>query len=211
VGAKIMLTDSSAAATELHLYVTNGIGSGGSDPTGSGTAYPNFATSSIGADNNNDKSYGARISGKFFQRASLGASVYRGVWTDKGTPNKGITLLGFDAQIRPTNAIELRTGVMVGDVGLNPPSTKESYSKGGAYVETGVKFGEDQNTKFLLRAGVVQNDSRVRDNSDRKIVGATLLKRFGPIEASVQYSRDLQRFAGKDFYNFGAVRLVAAF
>lgn len=211
IGMKYMMNDTVNASTELHLYVTNGIGSGGTDPTASGTAYPQFQSTGISGDNNNDKTFGARIAGKFFQRFGIGASVYRGVWTERGTPNKNLTLIGLDSQLRPTNSAELRMGLMMGTIELNPPSAKDSYSKGGAYMEAGYKFGENQNWKFLARGGVVQNDSRVQDNSDRKVVGATLLKRMGPVEASLQYSRDLQRFAGKDFYNFAAFRLVTAF
>ena len=96
-------------------------------------------------------------------------------------------------------------------ISLNPPATKDSFSRGGMYVEFGQKFGTDSRWKFLARAGMAQNDNRVVDITDKKLLGVTLLKNFGTIEVSLHGSRDFEKVAGKPNYNYGALRVVTAF
>lgn len=210
VGLKYQLLDSVPLASEFHLYVVNGFRSGGTDPTGSGAPYPTFATPLTAADNNNSKAIGARLHLKFFQRLGLGVSLYRDTWTDQGTPGKGINMFGLDSQLKPSNAFELRGGLTYATVGLTATSTKASYTKGGAYLDAGYKFGEDLNWKFMIQTGVAQNDSRVRDNGDKKIVGLRLLRKIGPIEASIYVSKDLENVPGKESKRYGQFRIVTA-
>lgn len=212
VGMKYQILDTVPLASELHLYVVNGFRSGGTDPTGSGGAYPLFSTPPTSADNNNDKAFGTRLHMKFFQRLGFGVSLYRGAWSDKGAPkSRGINMFGLDSQLRPSNSFELRAGLSYATVELPETSSKDSYNKGGAYLEAGYKFGENLNWKFLVQTGIVQNDSRVKDNGDKQIVGVRLLRRMGPIEGSIYYSRDVMDIPGKANKNYGHLRLVTAF
>jgi len=211
LGVKYQIIDTVPIASELHFYVVNGFDASDSDPVNASAPYPNFQTPNTGADNNNDKAMGARLHLKFFQRLGLGASIYRGTWTDKDQPGKGINMFGLDSQLRPTNRFDLRAGLMYATIDLTAASTKPSYNKGGAYLEAGYKFGENLNWKFLVQTGVTQNDSRVKDNGDKQITGVRLLRRMGPVEASIFFSKDTQKIAGKNATTYGHFRIVTAF
>jgi hypothetical protein len=211
VGLRYQFVDTSALSAVGHLYVVNGFGDGGREPAGSGSDYPSFGNIVTGPDNNNSKSLGGRAHLKFFQRLGLGASFYRGAWTDKEDPSQSISMYGFDAQLQPTSITELRAGIVYMTVGLNPPATKSSFSRGGMYVEFGQKFGTDSRWKFLGRAGIAQNDNRVIDITDKKLLGATLLRNLGAVEISAHFSRDFEKVANKPSYNYGALRVVTAF
>ena len=211
VGLKYLFVDTSALAAEGHLYVVNGFGGGAKDPATPNADYPNFGNPLAGTDNNNGKSLGGRAHLKFMQRLGLGASFYRGAWTNKGAASQSINMYGFDAQLQPTSITEIRAGIVYMTVGLNPPATKSSFSRGGMYAEFGQKFGTDSKWKFLVRAGMAQNDNRVVDITDKKLVGATLLRNLGAVEISAHFSHDMQKVPNKPAYNFAALRVVTAF
>jgi hypothetical protein len=221
MGIKFILADSTKFSSELHTYVVNGFQSGGSSPVegeGSGIVeYPNFAgTAGASSDNNNSKSVGARWHSVFGQRFGLGGSFYTGAYTPKSVPDsKSISMIGADIQLMPTNTTQIRFGIVSMKVGLySPPAApiaKESFSRGGSYVELGQKFGQENRWKFLIRAGKSQNDNRVVDVSDKTLVGATLLRNFGQVEAQLTFFKDLNQVASKVAYNYGAFRLVTAF
>jgi hypothetical protein len=225
MGLKYTLSDSPSFASELHFYIVNGFQSGrgtspvsGEDSAGSNAAYPSFSGTSAGTgDNNNQKAMGARWHGVFGGRFGLGASVYKDTYTSTAehTPTqdpRGLLMLGFDAQLRPTNTTEIRVGYVTMKVDLDPvASTKASYTRGGTYIELGQRFGDENRWKFLVRAGSSQNDNRVVDVSDKSIVGTSLLKNFGVVEAQVNYFKDLKQIPSKVAYDYGEFRLVTAF
>lgn len=224
IGMKFILSDSGTFSSDLNLYVVNGFQDGTSSPvSGEGTnvTYPNFSgTSGASTDNNNAKGMGARWHSLTGRRFGLGASVYRDTYTGSSvTDAKGLLMLGLDVQFRPTSTTELRAGYtkMKVDIGANPnggtptPPAKDSFLRTAAYAEIGQKFGSEDRWKFLLRGGFSQNDNRVIDVSDKTIVGATLLRNFGAVEAQLTYARDLHQVATKFAYNYGAFRLVTAF
>ena len=222
VGVKITLADSSGYSSELHAYVVNGFqqnSSGGSPVDGEGASgtnapYPTFdGTTGGSGDNNNDKAIGARWHSVFGRRFGLGVSAYRDVYTNKNVEKKlGISMLGLDIQLRPTATTQIRMGYTTANVSLDETkSSRGSYMRGGTYVELGQRFGMDDRWKFLVRAGSSQNDNRVVDISDKTIVGATLLKNFGSVEAQINYFRDLHQVSTKVAYNYGEFRVVTAF
>jgi hypothetical protein len=219
IGLKFILADSAGMGYDFHLYVVNGFQSGGNSPVaGESTAvppvtYPNFSgTTGASTDNNNAKAFGARWHALFGHRFGIGVSGYRDTYTPKSDPEaKNITMLGLDAQLYPTNTTEIRAGFVSMKVGLAPPATKDSFTRGGSYIELGQKFGTDDRWKFLVRAGKSQNDNRVVDVSDKTLVGATLLKNFGNVEGQLTFYKDMNKVPAKTAYNYGAFRLVTAF
>jgi len=223
VGLKFILGDSGAFSSNLNIYVVNGFQDGSSSPvSGEGTnvTYPNFAgTSGASTDNNNAKGMGARWHSLTGRRFGVGASVYRDTYTGSSeATSKGLLMVGLDAQFRPTSTTELRAGytkmkVEIGSstTGSGTPPAKDSFLRTAVYAEIGQKFGSEDRWKFLLRGGMSQNDNRVIDVSDKTIVGATLLRNFGAVEAQLTYARDLNVVATKFAYNYGAFRLVTAF
>jgi hypothetical protein len=219
MGLKIILADSSKFSSDFHAYAVNGFQSGGTSPVqgeGGVIEYPDFAgTTGASSDNNNNKAMGARWHSVFGQRFGIGGSFYTGAYTPKSVPDsKTITMLGGDIQLMPTNTTQIRFGIVSMKVGLySPPATpiaKDSFSRGGSYVELGQKFGAENRWKFLIRAGKSQNDNRVVDVSDKTLVGATLLRNFGAVEAQLTFFKDMNTVAAKSAYNYGAFRLVTA-
>lgn len=212
VGLKWTLADSPAFSSVLHAYIVNGFGSGGSSPVNGDTvtSYPNFSASGT-EDSNDNKAVGGRITFGLGQRFSIGASAYRGAYTPKSAlKSQGITIMGGDMQIRPTNSTEIRFGTVAMEVGLNGGTT-ESFTRGGTYIEFGQKFGLENRWKFLVRAGKAQNDNRVVDISDKTLVGATLLRNFGHFEGQVTLYKDTKKVDGKVAADYAALRLVTAF
>jgi hypothetical protein len=218
VGIKYNLIDTRLLSVDLHLYVVNGFGSGGNDPFGSASApYPNFAVTGQLAgtpDNNSDKAIGGRVHATFLSGLSLGASFYTGRWTNdtgpSAEPSERVNILGLDAQLR-INRAELRTGLAYMNCGLVPGTDTTgatSFSRAGAYVEGGLKFGPKQDWKVLARTGDVQLDSRGDLPSDQIIAGGTLLYKPGLIEYSVEFSHDLLDRPGKLSYNYFAGRVI---
>jgi hypothetical protein len=231
IGLKYTLADSLNFQSELHFYVVNGFReSRGTSPIqaeqsgggGTNAPYPTFeGTAGVAGDNNNQKGMGLRWHSVFGRRFGLGASVYKDTYNDKSEQKDmdpllgkslGMLIVGLDAQLRPTSTTEIRAGYATMKVDLNSNySNKESFTRGGTYVELGQRFGEEDRWKFLIRAGASQNDNRVVDVSDKTIVGATILKNFGSVEAQVNYYRDLHQVPQKTAYNYGEFRLVTAF
>src|SRR5690606_7988947 len=119
---------------------------------------------------------GARWAANVANRFGFGVSLYHDTYTRKAAPEaKNIDMLGADIQIRPTATTDIRFGYVTMKAGLGSeeggqPPAKESFTRGGTYVELGQKFGEDNRWKFLVRAGSSQNDNRVVDISDKTIV-----------------------------------------
>jgi hypothetical protein len=219
VGLKIIIADSPKFSSDFHGYAVNGFQSGGTSPVqgeGGVIEYPDFAgTTGTASDNNNNKAMGARWHSVFGQRFGIGGSFYTGAYTPKSVPEKkSITMLGGDIQLMPTSTTQIRFGIVSMKVGLySPPATpiaKDSFSRGGSYVELGQKFGAENRWKFLIRAGKSQNDNRVVDVSDKTLVGATLLRNFGAVEAQFTFFKDMNTVAAKSAYNYGAFRLVTA-
>ncbi len=220
MGVKYDLADSPSFASVLHFYVVNGFGSNTNSPVSGENGvveYPDFGSTSrfstTGAtDNNNNKAIGARWQSKLGRRFSIGGSVYNGAYTNKtAVKSQSITMLGGDAQLRPSNTTEIRVGIVSMKVGLNAPATKESFTRAASYVELGQRFGQDDRWKFLVRAGKAQNDNRVVDVSDKTLVGTTLLRSFGNIEAQFTFYKDMNKVPTKIAYNYGHFRLVTAF
>ncbi len=226
MGLKFTLSDSSAFSSDLNLYVVNGFKGGGRSPVQGedGTvSYPNFAGATFSGatvDNNNAKAMGARWHSIMGRRFGLGASVYRDTYTDNSVVDaKGLMILGLDAQLRPTPTTEIRVGYTTMNVEIGPNSTsttpvtpdKSSFTRSATYIELGQRFGAEDRWKFLLRAGSSQNDNRVVDVSDKTIIGATILKTFGSLEAQFAYSRDLKQLPAKFAYDYAHFRLVTAF
>lgn len=224
IGFKYLLSDSLNFQSELHFYVVNGFrqasaGSPIQDEQNAATPYPSFeGTPGVSGDNNNAKALGARWHAVMGRRFGLGASVYKDTYTDKayssqeGKKALGILIVGVDAQLRPTTTTEIRAGYVTMKADLDADlSNKASFTRGGTYVELGQRFGTEDRWKFLIRAGASQNDNRVVDVSDKTIVGATILKNFGSVEAQVNYYRDLHQVPQKTAYNYGEFRLVTAF
>ena len=224
IGFKYLLSDSLNFQSELHFYVVNGFrqaasGSPIQAEQNAATPYPSFeGITGVAGDNNNAKALGARWHAVMGRRFGLGASVYKDTYTDKayssqeGKKALGILIAGVDAQLRPTTTTEIRAGYVTMKADLDPDlSNKASFTRGGTYVELGQRFGTEDRWKFLIRAGASQNDNRVVDVSDKTIVGTTILKNFGSVEAQVNYYRDLHQVPQKTAYNYGEFRLVTAF
>jgi hypothetical protein len=215
IGLKYTLADSLNFQSELHFYVVNGFHDGGTSPVKTDTGpYPDFSgTAGVAADNNNAKAMGARWHSLFGRRFGLGVSVYKDTYTKKDAEKSlGILMLGIDGQLHPTSTTEIRAGYVTMKVDLDPDlSSKSSFMRGGTYVELGQHFGAEDRWKFLVRAGSSQNDNRVVDVSDKTILGLTLLKNFGSVEAQINYYRDLHQVPLKVAYNYGEFRLVTVF
>lgn len=220
-GFKFTLSDNPGFSSVLHAYVVNGFQSNFQSPVAGENGvvyYPDFSgTTGATGDNNSAKAFGARWHGDVANRFGFGVSVYHDTFTPKAAPEqKNIDMIGADVQMRPTVTTEIRLGYVNMKAGLvsqtgQPPPAKQSFIRGGTYIELGQKFGMDDRWKFLIRAGTSQNDNRVIDVSDKTVVGATLLKNFGLIEAQLTYWRDLKQVDSKIAYNYGAFRLVSAF
>ena len=228
VGVKYVFLDTSKLLVEGHAYIVDGFGQGnqldpnsgtnpGQDPPG--TAYPNFGSSSsngltqtLGADNNRDKSIGARLHLLIANRLGVGASIYTGRWSDDndGVPdsNNRVMIYGLDSQLRLSWA-EVRVGLALMNVGM---PINGSFNRSGTYAEIGHHFGKQDRWKILGRAGTLSLDSRVNAVTDETIVGATLLYRPGIVEFSLEHSRDLNNdYQAKPNHSYTDLRCVMAF
>ena len=211
IGMKYQLVDTTALNLFSQIYMVNGFGSGGTDPSGNGAAYPQFGSSGGGADNNRDKALGGRLHALFNGKLGLGISYYTGRWNDQDQQQgQSISLLGLDAQLR-LEPVELRAGLASGSVGIPVDSLgNTSFKRGGMYGEIGYKFGQDTSWKVLGRAGRLQLDDRVVSVNDQTLIGATILKRVGPLEVSLEHSRDVKDVPGKTEKQYTNLRLVVA-
>ena len=208
IGFRYQLVDTSAFQSVAHLYAVNGFRDGGTDPSSktAGQSYPNFSSTVLGADNNTDKSIGARVHTMWARRIGLGVSYFRGSWTPStATAGKGLSMLGVDGQLRlgPT---EFRAGL----ASMNVDLPSDTMSRGGVYAEISQKFGGRQQFRFLARGGTLQLDNRVFDVTDQLIVGGALVYSPGMIELWTEYSQDLKVVTGKVNYSYAAARLVVA-
>lgn len=207
VGLRVNLLEKKRTNVTLDLYVVNGFTEGGNDPVTSGGSYPNFQGGTGLADNNSDKSFGARLSGNFFRnKLGLGVSVYRGRYTDESKPAAGLLIVGTDAQVR-LGKTELRAGYAFMQVQL--PNDNDGFLRGGLYGEVGYKFAK--NWKILLRGGEAQNDNRVVSATDMIIAGGVLLFHAGPLQLSLEHSQDFNPTPDKKNYSYSALRAVMAF
>jgi hypothetical protein len=220
IGAKYVFVDTSALLMEGHLYVVDGFQDGGTDPNPNdpaGTPYPNFSqngglVTGNAADNNRDKSVGARLHLLFGSRWGLGGSVYTGRWTaDNGAnaaPSERVMAYGLDSQLR-LNWAEFRVGLALMNVGMPVGS---SFNRSGTYGEIGHHFGYLDRWKILGRVGTLDLDSRVDSITDETIVGGTILYRPGFVEFSLEYSRDLNYdYPLKPNHSYTDLRCVMAF
>ncbi len=212
IGVKITLIDSSFFSLLTHLYIVNGFRAGGTDPT-TGVAsnnYPNLSDTTTFPDNNRDKAIGGRaqaiIGGGHL---NIGASFYTSRWSQESDDPARLIAVGLDAQIRFLSS-ELRAG-LAGIISDLLPTGTTGFTRGGAYVEYGQRFGRNQDWKFLLRGGMVQLDSRVVAATDQMLAGGTLLYKPGPVEFSMGYSRDFRQVATKANYDLFIARVIMAF
>ena len=187
------------------LYVTNGFGAGGRNPSGETTEYPSFSDSdSLATDNNSDKAIGARLQFNYKQSASLGVSVYSARWTSQALESKRLMLLGFDAGYQ-LGRFELRGGLLAGKVDLLDGT---SMKKGGAYAEFWTKFLAERTLRLALKAGILQPDDRYIGINDLKAIGAGLYYRPKTIQYSIEHSQDLEKISGKKGYGITWARLA---
>jgi len=207
LGLKVKAIETESVALEAQTYIVNGFGEGGTDPKSLTTDYPQFSNIAIGPDNNRDKAFGFRTHSKLFGQWGLGASLYRGRWSNEELPSAGITLVGIDAQWEMSTT-EFRLGWASMKVGLTDSS---SFVRNGSYAEVGQKLGSKQQWKVLARGGAIQLDSRTLASNDQQIIGGAVLFRPGLIQYSVEHSRDVRKLAGKSNYSYTALRLIIAF
>ena len=205
VGLKWQMVDSALLNLVSNVYVVNGFRSGGEDYITPGGEYPLFSDLPTSPDNNMDKAIGGRIHGTLFRKIGLGASIYSGRWSDQDDAARGLLIWGADAQVR-LGKTEIRSGIssMSADLGY------DTVNRGGVYGELGQKFGAQSQFKALLRGGTLQLDDRVTDQNDRTIVGATLLYQPGPIQVSIEHSRDINDEVAKVDKTYTALRLIIA-
>ena len=205
VGLKWQIVDSANLNLLSHFYIVNGFRSGGIDPLDPAAEYPTFADLATSPDNNSGKSIGGRLQATLFRKLGLGASVYTGQWSDQDDAAKNVLIWGTDAQLRFTST-ELRFGLS----GMTAGLANDTFNRGGFYGEVGQKFGSNRQFKALLRGGALQLDDRVIDTNDRTLVGGTLLYQPGPIQISIEHSRDINTAVTKVDKEYTALRLVVA-
>ncbi len=203
IGLKYQLFDLKNFRTELHLYVVNGFGDGASDPAGSNPSYPKF--DSIGTqDNNDDKAVGGRIAFNLLEdHISFGVSGYRGRFSSQSTPAGVLWMYGTDGQIHLGDT-EIRGGFVFMHIDL----ATESFVRAGYYGEISQKMGV---WKVVGRFGQIDNDSRLQTVNDLLIAGAALLYKPGPVQLSLEYSRDIQQFDQKTNYDYAGFRVAMSF
>lgn len=205
VATKIRLIDMSEFHLDSTFYVTNGFDSGGQDPTGKGTIYPNFSgeSSITSQDNNRDKAIGGRIESLWFRKLGIGASFYTCRWSNTADPAERMLLVGLDSQLRfASTGTEFRTALISGHIDV----PNDSFDRGGWYFETGQKFGVRRDWKALFRVGYRQNDNRVIEVGDQRLVGGAILWKPGLVQWSLESSHDLNDVPGKTNYSLTALR-----
>lgn len=201
VGFQYNPIDTRALSLVVDGYVVNGFQGGKTDPLGGSNDYPDFSTTTA-PDNNTDKAFGGRGHLTFFRRLGIGASFYTGLFTDEEADTGRITMIGLDSQFRLED-----TSLKAGYVGMNvtlPEPARTGFIRGGLYGEIAYRFNPKWQAK--LRGGVVQNDNRVTDVTDRTLIGATVIYGMGPFLLSAEHFRDLNKVAGKVGYTFYAGR-----
>jgi hypothetical protein len=218
VGIRFTGMDTAALKILADLYMVNGFGSGGKDPSADTAnppeAYPSFSDLPSSADNNRDKAIGGRVQATFARRLSVGASVYTGRWNAQNAPESyRVNMGGLDSQLR-LGYTEFRGGISAFFVGIPPGSSPAgenvSITRGGWYLEAGQRFGNEGKWKLLGRGGMVQLDNRVKAVSDQTLVGGAIVWKPNALQLSFETSRDLNSDVGKANYTYSAFRLVVA-
>jgi hypothetical protein len=189
------------------LYVTNGFQSNTGDPMPgqSGQIYPDFGglTTIDISDNNRDKAIGGRIESLWWRKFGLNGSFYTCRWSNQGAPAQRMTALGIDSQLRfASTGTEFRTALI--SMNVNLPG--DSFTRGGWYFEAGQKFGSRREWKALLRTGYRQNDNRVIEVSDQRLIGGVLYWKPGLVQWSFETWKDLNDVPGKVNYTLTALR-----
>jgi hypothetical protein len=199
--------DTTRIALEGDIYVVNGFGEGGTDPTGQSPIYPNFADVAVtNPDNNREKAYGGRLHTILYNTFGIGLSYYRDRWSSDNHDPEFITIYGADSQIR-FNRYELRAGVI--QMNVNLPTG--DFTRGGFYAELGRLLGNKDQYKVLARGGKIQFDSRVADaTTDQTIIGGMLIYKPNVIQYAVEYSRDIQKNANKFTYGYFDASIIVA-
>lgn len=206
VGFRYQLADSKAINLATDLYFVNGFQDGGSDPLGQVSVYPSFSSPS-GVDNNAAKGVGTRLSALLGGRLSLGASVYRDVYSDESLAStQSILMLGLDGGFR-LSTTEIRAGYISMKVSLPSPAST-GLTRGAIYTELIQRFGK--NWRAFLRAGSAQNDNRVIDVTDKQVLGASLQYDKTLYKIELQYYRDLNKIPVKVNTEFMAARFVVS-
>jgi hypothetical protein len=209
VAIKSELVDRKSFTLEGQAYVVNGFGNQGVDPVGQlGANYPNFSTTAL-LDNNSDKALGFRLHALIENRIGLGFSFYEGRWTNQSDADRRIIMVGCDGQLRVTSSTELKAGYVYMYVGLPSGVGQSNFVRGGLYVEASQKLFD--RLKLILRGGTVQNDSRVIETSDQRLLGAELRYDLGIVNFGVLYNRDFDEVPGKPNYELTALRAMAMF
>lgn len=219
VGLKYMLVDTAALQFEGDFTVTNGFSATNGGDLLNGNLGPNFAVYTPAPNvegqgsllERRNKSYDARLHVLISNRLGLGGSIYTGQWNDDQGPNSGpgplyLTMLGLDGQLYLARGVELRGGLAVMTVEFpEGPSQRE-----GSYFELGVDF--TKRWKGLLRYGALQLDNRVPQPTDVDVLGGEVLYNPGPVQFSLQYSRDIATPSFLiGFNSYTALRMIMVF
>jgi hypothetical protein len=209
VGVKYQFVDTKNLNLVGNLYVTNGFGdANGKDPLGNNPDYPDFSDSQVTTiDNNSEKAIGGRMHALIGNRLGLGVSYYHDRWNPDGGQAENVDMYGSDFSYQFGKGFELRAGFIVMKVTM----ITGDFDRGGYYTELGKRFGKQDAWKILIREGQVQEDDRVIQKSDQKIIGATLLYQPNVLEYSIEYSQDIEKNDLKSNYNYFAARVVMAF
>lgn len=206
---KYRIMDTPRMGLDAELYVVNGFQAGATDPAGLvGTKYPNFENAGT-VDNNTDKALGMRVTSRMFGILTVGASGYWGRYTDNADDSRTIVMIGLDAQVRLPTGLEFKGGYLFSQVGLLPAAGKESFRRGGTYLEGSQRLS--QRFKVFVRGGTAQNDSRAVSVNDITMVGGGMIYTRMPLQLSLMYQRDLNTVAAKTTYDFAALRAMVIF
>jgi hypothetical protein len=207
IAMKYRLYEQSDFHMDGTLYVTNGFQANTSNPYPGqeGGIYPDFngLTAIDISDNNRDKAIGGRLESLWFRKFSLNGSFYTCRYSDQASESERLTALGLDSQLRlASSGLEFRAALISMKVTL--PS--DNFTRNGWYLEAGKKFGVKRDWKALLRTGYRQNDTRVIEVSDQKLIGGVLVWKPGLVQWSFETWRDLKDVPGKVNYTLTALR-----
>lgn len=187
-----------------HLFVTNGFSSGGVDPIGGSSLYPDFSQLST-PDVNGDKGIGARLHAQAGKLLGVGVSAYTSRYTPQGDQDRRLNVLGADATIKHPGGVSARLGLM----GMRAGTLAGDFNRLSASAEAKYDFPSGW---FVSGIGGFQDaDTRLTDLSDITSVGA----RFGLAgewyELSIQQHRDIKDVPGKVSRDYSAFRLQMTF
>jgi hypothetical protein len=207
VAAKYRLVDHSGFRMDGTLYITNGFqaNTGNPYPGQSGGIYPDFngLTSIDVSDNNRDKAIGGRLETVWARKFGFNGSFYTCRYSNQGSEAERMTALGLDSQLRlAASGTEFRAALISMKVTL----PGDNFTRSGWYVEASQKFGLKRDWKALLRTGYRQNDNRVIEVSDQRLIGGVLIWKPGLVQWSFETWRDLNDVPGKVNYSLTALR-----